>query len=204
MFSKSGSGRSHYICHASIAKSIHYKKSFRETAGLACANSKIVRPLRNAYNRALRHVQNQGSPSLPPTRGPRVPTASQVTAAWAGLAATQADLNRSVRKWKNDTEQTWDPLAAPGTIDAHRPPPPRFPSTPSSHRRRPRALSPPPPPHTPPRRRPRALSRPPPPHTPPRRRPRALSPPPPPLTPKRSTRAPRHSALQGTSILSYV
>lgn len=36
-----------------------------------------------AYNQALRHVQNQGSPSLvlPPTREPQVRTASQVKAA---------------------------------------------------------------------------------------------------------------------------
>lgn len=66
--------------------------------------------------------------------------ASQVTAAWAGLVATQADLNRSVRRWKIDTEQTCDPISAPGTIDAHRPPPPRAPSTPSRQRRCPRLI----------------------------------------------------------------
>lgn len=52
----------------------------------------------DAYYHALRHVQNQGGSSLTPTRGPRVPTASQVMAAWASLSSTQADLDRSVRK----------------------------------------------------------------------------------------------------------
>lgn len=92
------------------------------------------------------HCLQSSSPALSEAREPstaanqraRVPTASQVTAAWAGLVATQSDLNRSVRSWNNDTEQTWDPISAPGTIDAHRPPPPRVPSTSSRQRRCPR------------------------------------------------------------------
>lgn len=96
----------------------------------------------DAYYHALRHVQNQGGSSLTPTRGPRVPTASQVMAAWASLSSTQADLDRSVRKWRNGTEQTWDPLAAPGTIDAYRLPSPRAPITPSRRQCCTRALYP--------------------------------------------------------------
>lgn len=66
----------------------------------------IIEDVSIAYNRTLWHVQNQENPSLPPIRGPQVFTASQITATWAGLAATQAKLNRSVRKWKNETKQT--------------------------------------------------------------------------------------------------
>lgn len=70
-----------------------------------------------AYNRALRHIQKQESLSLPPTRGSRVPTASQVIAALADLVATQADLNRSVIRWKNDVRSNFQHLVH--TIDAH-------------------------------------------------------------------------------------
>lgn len=76
--------------------------------------------IRAAYRIAVRHVF-EGS-GLAPTRGPKVPSWAQVNEAVEELDAQDIKLIGLLAFSVENNNPTWNPLASPGSREAHNPP----------------------------------------------------------------------------------